>query len=1161
MDSDNSRIDSDIVSDEFILQSNLTHIHLAHTNNGTASPALSSSSDSDAFNGESARLHFGPLSSPERRFVAEQVSLFPPPQITPLRRSPRLSSPRPPSINPQDAYSTEDSDDLERVEEQLVNESDDEGVSGDSGPGTPRPGTPLPDEPSSALADRITRALDNPSPPPSPSAAPRKLNPDFSTSRSEERPSSEIRSFPLNSADLNQPQPSRTQLDDLISFDSFPGTPAHGKVNTTRDLFPPEPISSSVDDLLSRSPGVSLLDIPSATLSIPPPVLVDSDKVIAEDALMRSPCNPTCEGAEGNVGTNNLMPPRDAGVHETPTPLRRSARARQSVTPQPSAAPNAECALFAPLPKLAVPSPARTRRKKRASVMLPEEIVEDSQSEEDIKMLSPTQKVGGVVAGEGRSPGKAGTSFSRELGSLSPASTNVLTQLIPSTSDGSSRTDTEFSAPRVMLSFSTLAPFQTTLAPHTPSRFMSPVRFSSPVRASSPAKFRLQAPDPNDTTNTPARRIPVEEAIAQGHLSPQKAALLGYKADAMPRAPLFSVSTPARRVLIVDSPVASTSGVRTGFCLGSPVRASSKEPKASSQHDVGRGDKQRIVVGSSRPAKVAPATNANLSAPSTQAVKLPFPLVPSVSLSKPEEAEKQVAPKSALKHLTSRIPRMGVKPYARPAEAKIRVQQATVIPTPMRTVDLSKPGTVQTMNDRVTGNDPRRPDLLKRPVSSTIHVKPVDTTSILKRKRGPESSSPTKPRTVMLRKVPQVIITKNPPASSARGGVPSKYNTTPTKSITDNNEPSGELRIRRVVDREPPSSSSESRPPADPSLFTTVAESHSSVSPEGNIQEDAMPKTIDEPAVDQDPRRSQSPEPLPAGPLPPATLSEGVRRTTRLRRTLQATSDTGIVSDGTTGATQPRRKVSRRTVSRSDDAFAGMSATALKALTTSNTVRNQVYLAAKLETEVIRREGVRPESPLVKVRTISQRQQDEKEKGRKERAARRARRSESDFIGSSDIEGQSDGHSSSVEDQYQGSPLARHRRGAGDEEDYETPDVERRHRLFLQESGEENILDLPKRRVKWDQGLYTTVFLDEVKLGTRQPSKENRSVKGCLALTAKAARLDTLGNLPNADSPLADLVQQNITVKKFVYDNDDDEPVEEVVVVKNTRSKSKKTKS
>jgi len=54
--------------------------------------------------------------------------------------------------------------------------------------------------------------------------------------------------------------------------------------------------------------------------------------------------------------------------------------------------------------------------------------------------------------------------------------------------------------------------------------------------------------------------------------------------------------------------------------------------------------------------------------------------------------------------------------------------------------------------------------------------------------------------------------------------------------------------------------------------------------------------------------------------------------------------------------------------------------------------------------------------------------------------------------------------------------------------------------------------------------------------------------------------LDTLGNLPNADSPLTDLVQEHVMVKKFVYDNDV-EPVAEVIVVKNTRSRSKSRKS
>jgi hypothetical protein len=55
----------------------------------------------------------------------------------------------------------------------------------------------------------------------------------------------------------------------------------------------------------------------------------------------------------------------------------------------------------------------------------------------------------------------------------------------------------------------------------------------------------------------------------------------------------------------------------------------------------------------------------------------------------------------------------------------------------------------------------------------------------------------------------------------------------------------------------------------------------------------------------------------------------------------------------------------------------------------------------------------------------------------------------------------------------------------------------------------------------------------------------------------QALRLDTLGNLPHADSPLAELVQENITVKKIVYDSDVP-PVLGDIVVKNTRSKNKK---
>lgn len=53
----------------------------------------------------------------------------------------------------------------------------------------------------------------------------------------------------------------------------------------------------------------------------------------------------------------------------------------------------------------------------------------------------------------------------------------------------------------------------------------------------------------------------------------------------------------------------------------------------------------------------------------------------------------------------------------------------------------------------------------------------------------------------------------------------------------------------------------------------------------------------------------------------------------------------------------------------------------------------------------------------------------------------------------------------------------------------------------------------------------------------------------------QALRLDHLGNIVN-DAPLNDLVQQNIIVKKFVYDNEIE--LEAPPVVKATRSRSKK---
>ena len=113
-------------------------------------------------------------------------------------------------------------------------------------------------------------------------------------------------------------------------------------------------------------------------------------------------------------------------------------------------------------------------------------------------------------------------------------------------------------------------------------------------------------------------------------------------------------------------------------------------------------------------------------------------------------------------------------------------------------------------------------------------------------------------------------------------------------------------------------------------------------------------------------------------------------------------------------------------------------------------------------------------------------------------------------MASSDIEGCSDvGYSSPCEDRSgESRPPPKHQRGPGDESDYETPERPDQHKKakLLVESDDQD--DEPERRVKWDRGLFTSVYLDEVKLGTRQPLKENRSLKGILAPTAKVCYSD-----------------------------------------------------
>lgn len=328
------------------------------------------------------------------------------------------------------------------------------------------------------------------------------------------------------------------------------------------------------------------------------------------------------------------------------------------------------------------------------------------------------------------------------------------------------------------------------------------------------------------------------------------------------------------------------------------------------------------------------------------------------------------------------------------------------------------------------------------------------------------------------------------------------------------------VRIRRVIDVEPtvfvkPAPAQEllqldaelttkatsQQTPETPSLLTAPVHA---VSTENNEMPPGSPMKQDPVENLQKAPEQSSDDATAPGALDDVTGTgssiSGLRRTTRSRRSAPLND---VFTEGSSRTTTTRRKAP---TFRSDDIFSGMSMTALKDLTVSNTVKNQRYVVAKLETEVIRKEGTRPESPAVKIRTIVQRQQEERDRERVERANRRARRSGED-LPSSDIEGPngatySDDPMSVDED---GDSPIRHTRGAGESDDYETPDKYKTikpMRLFGP-NGEAVDAAQMRRRVKWDRGLFTTVYLDEVKLGTRQTSKENRALKSILAPTAK----------------------------------------------------------
>jgi hypothetical protein len=852
-------------------------------------------------------------------------------------------------------------------------------------------------------------------------------------------------------------------------------------------------------------------------------------------------------------------------------------------------------------------------------------------------------------------------SVGRELGSLSSGSANVLAQVYPSiqaelVTNGSpieKETPIQFDATEAIPQ----EPDTTIFPPHPKAFFTSiqrpapgsPVRFTSPSGRSSPAKL-IPSLHLNDPTRTPARRIPIREAIAQGTASAQK---------------LGQVNSYFRPNDIGGLSTSSKSPVFTRPALDDPLRSPAKRVPISKVFSSAKNDTDmNSRQGSPSPVwgfsgeKTIPVEHQQQwpiefpksSTSSRPVSKLPFPLVaaqPSEHnrpTSTAEESEVQLSPgvevpdtpptsspaKSSLRQpSSSRIPRIGAKPYSRPTvdlkdqESKLPTVDRRTATAPtigsatvriliffllqilallimlFRQTKPSKP--VRLVKSR--GDDKHSSDE-SNVISSSAHVKGAKETSTsanLKRKRGTEKISPSQGRPVVLIRqvVPGMLGPKYAPTTtpslppSTRTPSSTHAETSPLKKAQR------PIAMRRVVNKFPEKSFARDRvgDAASPDIRDEEVAGDAGGSMTGEDDSIIMVVKKSQTAKDSVPP-SSSPilreqtlifskdtvHHADHRPSESSLFEDDAESSVKVRRTSRIRKQAPLNDVFTTPRTlQPRRKAAAS--SRSDaDGFSGLSSVALKALTSSNTARNQLNFVS-LATEVIRKDGRRPESPIMKVRTVSQREAERKSRGRSERAHRRARRSEdgmSDTDGCSSDRGDSslvEGDSQADEDQDEDENfrLHKHRRGPGDEEDYETPAKPerplKRPRFGENEESQDEIQE--KKRVKWDRGLYSEIYLDEIEVKPKKRPKEDTIKKGCLAPTAKAGpphlfcdaginlhvqalRLDTLGNIINADSPLTDLVHENIVVKKFVYDNDLDP---ESPVVKTIRSRGKKAKS
>ena len=913
------------------------------------------------------------------------------------------------------------------------------------------------------LAERVLSAVSNPSPPP------------------------DFLSFPdihVNTPPPPEPPESQTQSDNTSPVTTPPnlitGLPLkdEGVENTpTGSANPsPPPHTLCLSSQPSGHPQQHAVAVQKPTIREP---LLVSTEVSSADPLIRLQMDrgehvvTTSEKGKGRgviddetrdrVGELPILvesPIRPAGRH-------RSARRSASPIKRRSTSPNRN--LLQPPPRRSArlsASPRRTPSPDLALVLpqlsplrLPTKNV---RAQSDPPEIGASSTIGGVdekfkEAGIEEIQDRAGRKRKRQddankavgrqrLGSLSPDSQLVLQHLLPlsrSSSDEDERTKATTSqqslfGPQRVLVNQQLRSAQST---HTQTTEPQP-RLGTPLRrvlvstSTVPeddgpngrrfgqTPFKMQSLD--DPNRSPSRRVPV----------------MSY--------PPSTVKPPAPRpTALPQQPSTSSflSTVPTNSKSAAKQRSMSEEPTFSRQ--LPSETHHRTVL----PYPLTQKTPAIPEEP--QKTRLSG----SRASSEPPTTVLTSAPRSTLKQPTnpSRIPRISVKPYSRPAE--VQPSKLPILSSAKRTI-LSP---VRSGTPNGAASDLQIFQMKSRnQTASTLSLafKPgpaVPTSS----QKIPGPNAETLPKGPAKRPLPTRRLPQLPAA-------------------TDKFPPS------QIPIRSPPPPQPLAFPDSQPSVVATAQAEPAKPEQEQTDTSERSAVPLEEKVTPEN--ASVSARLRPRDPSKEEEGSGATRRATRSRRGPSVLLEQAAIS---AISVSPSRPPPRKRPPPDSSGFAGLSITALKNLTADNTTKNQKVLSL-LETEIVKKEGRRPESPAVKLRTIAEKANEEKAKQREVRAKRRAKRSDGgEFqpLGPNGLPLEED---------------SRHRRGAGEEGDYESPErpVRPLERLESDESEELETAVTKERRVQWDRLLFSAVFIDEIPKKPPQPPDQKLG-KGCLSKAAK----------------------------------------------------------